>query len=549
MIGDGARERIASTRAPARALCEAVLTRAFHNGLLLLSCGVSTVRFIPPLMINRGHVDEAMGLIETALTEALASRVMSPATGDAPPPGRAPRVLGVLMCTALVVGNTIGIGIFMMPAALAPYGMNAIPAWLITAGGCTCVAWVFAGLARSFPDDDGPYAYASRAFGGGVSFVMLWCYWVSTWVTNAAIAIGVVGYLSIFFPVLNLNRWLAAVTALSLLWLFVLINLRGVRARRLGAAAQHRAEAAAAGRHRRARAVGAARAARRRRWCTCRRPRCRCRARDRRLDARAVCDAGRRMRGDARRPGEGSGPHHPARHLRSAQLIVALIYICISLVPMLLIPQTELAASNAPFADLFARFLGAGSGKLLAAFVIVSGLGALNGWTLVLGELTVSFARHGGFPAALGKVNSHGAPTRAFVLTGIAASVMLIMNYNDSMAGAFTFLSVVVTAANLPLYLGCALAVLVLWRRGEIPRPGPRETRWFAAALIATVYCVWVVDRHRHASSLLWALALERRRRAGVLVVRSCATRRRWPFEQRPASPRMPPLSPHAVRR
>ena len=61
-----------STRAPARALCDAVLTRAFHNGLLLLSCGASTVRFIPPLMINRGHVDEAMGLIETALTEALA---------------------------------------------------------------------------------------------------------------------------------------------------------------------------------------------------------------------------------------------------------------------------------------------------------------------------------------------------------------------------------------------------------------------------------------------------------------------------------------------
>jgi 4-aminobutyrate aminotransferase len=61
-----------TSRAPARALCAAVLTRAFHNGLLLLSCGVSTVRFIPPLMINRAHVDEAMGLLETALTEALA---------------------------------------------------------------------------------------------------------------------------------------------------------------------------------------------------------------------------------------------------------------------------------------------------------------------------------------------------------------------------------------------------------------------------------------------------------------------------------------------
>ena len=61
-----------STRTPAKALCEAVLTRAFHHGLLLLSCGVSTVRFIPPLMINRAHADEATELFTTALSEALA---------------------------------------------------------------------------------------------------------------------------------------------------------------------------------------------------------------------------------------------------------------------------------------------------------------------------------------------------------------------------------------------------------------------------------------------------------------------------------------------
>jgi 4-aminobutyrate aminotransferase len=61
-----------TTKAPARALCEAVLTRAFHQGLLLLSCGLSTVRFIPPLMINRSHVDEAVEMLEAALKEALA---------------------------------------------------------------------------------------------------------------------------------------------------------------------------------------------------------------------------------------------------------------------------------------------------------------------------------------------------------------------------------------------------------------------------------------------------------------------------------------------
>ncbi|HXB18511.1 MAG TPA: acetyl ornithine aminotransferase family protein [Steroidobacteraceae bacterium] len=62
-----------ASRTPAKKLCEAVLTRAFHHGLLLLSCGVSTVRFIPPLMISRAHVDEALTLLEPALKEALES--------------------------------------------------------------------------------------------------------------------------------------------------------------------------------------------------------------------------------------------------------------------------------------------------------------------------------------------------------------------------------------------------------------------------------------------------------------------------------------------
>ena len=98
-----------------------------------------------------------------------------------------PRALGLLMCTALVVGNTIGVGIFMLPASLAPYGVNAVPGWIITTVGCIFIAWVFAGLARAFPDDDGPYAYASRALGSGVAFVLMWSYWISTVVTNAVL--------------------------------------------------------------------------------------------------------------------------------------------------------------------------------------------------------------------------------------------------------------------------------------------------------------------------------------------------------------------------
>jgi 4-aminobutyrate aminotransferase len=61
-----------TTKTPAAKLCDSIITRAFHNGLLLLSCGQSTIRFMPPLMITREDVDEALSLLTTSMDEALA---------------------------------------------------------------------------------------------------------------------------------------------------------------------------------------------------------------------------------------------------------------------------------------------------------------------------------------------------------------------------------------------------------------------------------------------------------------------------------------------
>jgi 4-aminobutyrate aminotransferase len=69
MIGMELVEERAS-RLPARALCEAVIHRAFHNGLILLSCGTSTVRFMPPLLVTKAQVDEAVAILEASLVEA-----------------------------------------------------------------------------------------------------------------------------------------------------------------------------------------------------------------------------------------------------------------------------------------------------------------------------------------------------------------------------------------------------------------------------------------------------------------------------------------------
>jgi 4-aminobutyrate aminotransferase len=57
------------SRTPAKELCDALITRAYHRGLILLSCGQSTVRFMPPLTITESDVDEAMTILEATLNE------------------------------------------------------------------------------------------------------------------------------------------------------------------------------------------------------------------------------------------------------------------------------------------------------------------------------------------------------------------------------------------------------------------------------------------------------------------------------------------------
>jgi APA family basic amino acid/polyamine antiporter len=168
--------------------------------------------------------------------------------------------------------------------------------------------------------------------------------------------------------------------------------------------------------------------------------------------------------------------------------LTAVIYIIVSTVPLLLIPQHELAEANAPFALLMDRFGHAGSGRWLALFVVVSGLGCLNGWILLSGQLTRTMADNGVLPALLARSNRHGAPATALLVTGALASVMVWMSYSKSLVSAFTFITRVVTAANLPLYLCCSLGLVVLWRRGNAPGLGRAA---LSVAMIGVLYTIF----------------------------------------------------------
>ncbi|MGF1667959.1 MAG: amino acid permease, partial [Acidimicrobiia bacterium] len=140
-----------------------------------------------------------------------------------------PRALGLWLATALVVGNMIGSGVFLLPAALAEFGGISLVGWLFTAAGAVLLALVFARLGRTYPRTGGPYEYSRRAFGDFIGFQTAWGYWIAVWAGNAAIAVAFAGYLGVFFPAISEEPLLAAVTALSAIWLLTWVNALGVR--------------------------------------------------------------------------------------------------------------------------------------------------------------------------------------------------------------------------------------------------------------------------------------------------------------------------------
>ena len=60
-----------ATRAPVKELADQIMEMAFRNGLLVLTCGASTIRFCPPLVLTREQADEAVELFELSIRDCI----------------------------------------------------------------------------------------------------------------------------------------------------------------------------------------------------------------------------------------------------------------------------------------------------------------------------------------------------------------------------------------------------------------------------------------------------------------------------------------------
>lgn len=385
------------------------------------------------------------------------------------------RQLGLGMATALVVGNTIGMGIFMQPAALAPFGLNALTGWAAVIIGCVCLALTFAALARKLPQADGPFGYVRSTLGESLAFPVLWSYWISCWVTLPVLAIGTTGYFLNVFP--GLRSVPPAVIAVSFMWIFVGVNLLGLRSGgrvqvvtsllkviplifvTIVGAVSILSSPADYGSNLPTNPITL----------------------NASMGAAAV--ALYTMLGFESAAVAASRVTNPGTTIPRATLIgilfVGVIYVAAVTIGILVVPQATLAASDAPFVTILDHLIGAGDGRWLSLFIVISGLGCLNGWTLLSAELTRTLATHRLLPAILGDSNRNGVPWASLLLAGGLATVVGLMNYTSTLVGAFTKLSLIVSAANLPLYVCCSFALFVMLRRNPA---GLSPLLWVAGA-------------------------------------------------------------------
>ena len=409
----------------------------------------------------------------------------------APLSGAAPK-LGLPSSTALVVGSIIGTGVFTMPAVLAGAGTSSIITLGVISVGALLLGVLFGQLTRRVPNNEGGlYAYARHEFGEFAGYLTAWCYWITCWAGNAAIVSSWVLYVQSLFGIDDPSAWISWGIALTGLWIPAAINLVGVRQMAwfqgvtvalkflplavVAVVGWFFVESANFGPFNASGgslydgisiAAGVALFSF--------------------IGVECAAIAAGRVR-------------DPRKNVGRASIIgtaaSGLLYIAVTAAVMGLVPHDELVDDGTPFVAAFESMFGSAGwiGKLVALTAVISGIGALNGWTLVTAEMPYAAAKDGLFLQAFAKTNRHGMPWFGIVVSTVVASALMGWSYSGrtglKVFEYLVYLSVVTVA--IPYFLSaCAqFAFLVSGRRRV---QGAAFVRDLAIAVTGLLFSLWV---------------------------------------------------------
>ncbi|MBD0850228.1 amino acid permease [Maribacter arenosus] len=396
--------------------------------------------------------------------------------------------LGLWMSTSLVIGNMIGAGVFLMPAALAAYGGISILGWLASSAGTLVLAMVFSKLSKLLVNKSGgPYAYTRAGFGDFAGFLVAWGYWISVWLGIAIIAIAFVSALSVFFPLLGENPIAGVITGLGAIWFLTWVNTKGVRESgkiqvlttvlkltplvmiivggffffdinnfipfNVSESTDFEAIAITS---------------------------------TMTLYAFLGFESATIPADNVKNPGKTI-----PRATMLGTIITTLVYVLGTVAVMGMVPLDELEVSPAPFADAMGVMTGEFGRYLVAGGAAIAAFGALNGWILVVGQLPRATAKDKLFPRIFKKENKQGVPVYGMLIASALASVVMLMNYTEGLVEQFRFLVLLGTLSALIPYLFTAASYVSILLEKKLP-----SQPWlgiYGMGSLAFSYSLWAV--------------------------------------------------------
>lgn len=400
------------------------------------------------------------------------------------------KTLGLGMLIALVVGNMIGSGVFLLPAALAKFGSISLFGWLFTAIGAILLALVFARLSHVIPATGGPYAFCREAFGDFVGFQAAYCYWIYAWIGNAAITVAFAGYLGYFFPILASDPAIRLLVMLGTVWLLtglsitsmalagrvqvVLTIIKVVPLLLIGFVGLYYIEPAnftpfnMSGLSDSKAIMGAATLT---------------------LWAFIGMESATIPAGSVKDPTKNI-----PRATIIGVLVVAFIYLLGSFSIMGVMSNEALQHSYAPYADAADKIFGTRFGGPFVAFgAVASTLGALNGWIMVQAQVPMAAAQDKLFPAIFGKTNRHGIPAFGLMISSTLITILLIMSQSQSLVEQFTFIILLATMVVMIPYVFTTLGEIIIFCKYREKFNGRRFSKAVIMSSLAFMYVMWAI--------------------------------------------------------
>jgi APA family basic amino acid/polyamine antiporter len=180
------------------------------------------------------------------------------------------------------------------------------------------------------------------------------------------------------------------------------------------------------------------------------------------------------------------------RALLWGTLTVGVVCFLVALVALGVSPSSLLATADSPLADVGERLFGGVGRHLVVAGAVVSTAGALSASILAGGQVTMAAGRDQVFPESFARLSRRRTPSVSYVLIGLLASLLVLLNFSRGLVKAYEFILLIATLTAVIPYAFTAIACLILRARDQV---STRAETWPEAVIAACAFgvCFWVI--------------------------------------------------------